>query len=131
MDVDLFTREIDLSITSINERLQQAAGPDYYELDDAVRDTEVLLSAVVSVEDQLPMGCAEEIIRAIQCILSSIQEFKDVCHTACHVKGRPQICIQQDQLEFLLELHFSPPDLARFFLCVYANYKKENYSIWA
>ena len=95
-----------------------------------LRDTEVLLSAVVSVEDQLPMGCAEEIIGAIQCILSSIQEFKDVCHTARHVKGRPQSSIQLDQLEFLLELHFLLliwPD----FLCIYAKYKKDNYSIWA
>ena len=117
MDIDLFTREVDLCITSINERLQHAAEPEFYELDDAVHDTEVLLSAVVAVEDQLPMGCADKIIRAIQCILSSIQEFRDVCYSTRRVKGRPQISIQQDQLEFLLELHFSPADLARFF-CV-------------
>ena len=63
-------------------------------------------SAVVSVEDQLPMGGGEIIIRAIQCVLNSIQELKDVCQTR-HIRGRPQISIKEDQLEFLLELQFS------------------------
>ena len=73
-------------------------------------------SAVVSVEDQLPMG-GGEIIGAIQHVLDSIQELKDACQRK-HVRGRPQISIKEDQLEFLLELHFYPSDLARFFFSV-------------
>ena len=44
-------------------------------INDAMRDTELVLSVVVSVEDQLPMG---NIISAIQGVLSSILEFKDI-----------------------------------------------------
>ena len=62
---------------SINERIEQATGPNYDELNDAIWETELLFSAVVSVKDQLPMG-GGEIIGAIQYVLSSIQEL-DVC----------------------------------------------------
>ena len=106
MDVYHFTREVELAIMSIKERIERATGPDYDELNDALWETELLFSAVVSVEDQLPMGGGEIIIRAIQCVLSSIQELKDVCQTR-HIRGRPQISIKEDQLEFLLELQFS------------------------
>ena len=42
-----------------------------------MRDAELLLSVVVSVEDQLPMGGGET-VSAIQGVLSSILEFRDV-----------------------------------------------------
>ena len=112
--MDQFTREVELAIMSINERIEQATGPDYDELNYAIWETELLLSAVVSVEDQLPMGGGEIIISAIQHVLSSIHELKDACQKR-YVRERPQISIKEDQLEFLLELHFSPSDLARFF----------------
>ena len=115
MDMDQFTREVELAIISINERIERATEPDYDELD-AILETELFFSAVVSIEDQLPMGGGEIIIGAIQRVLNSIQEIKDVCQMR-HVRGRPQISIKEDQLECLLELHFSPFDLARFF-CV-------------
>ena len=73
MDMDQFTHELELAIMSISERIEHATGPDYDELD-AVRDTELLCSAVVSVEDQLPNGGGEIIIGAIQSVLSSIKE---------------------------------------------------------
>ena len=111
--MDQFTCEVELAIMSINERIEQATGPDYDELNDAMWETELLCSAVVSVEDQLPIG-GGEIIGAIQRVLSSIQELKDVCQRR-HVRGRPQISIEEDQLEFLLELHFSPSYFALFF----------------
>ena len=66
-----------------------------------MQDTELLLSAVVSVDDLLPMGGGEIIISAIQGVLNSILEFKDECHTR-HVRGGPQISIKY-QPEFLLE----------------------------
>ena len=60
MDVDQFTHEVDLAISSIKERIERPSGTtDYDELDDVIRDAELLLSAVVSVEDQLPRGQAE------------------------------------------------------------------------
>ena len=125
MDMDQFTREVELAIISINERIERATEPDYDELD-AILETELLFSAVVSVEDQLPMGGGEIIVGAIQRV-NSIQEIKDVCQRR-HVRGRPQISIKEDQLEFLLELHFSPSDLAHF-LCFYTNYMQEDCSV--
>ena len=77
--MDQFTREVELAIMSINERIEQATGPDYDELNDPIQETELLFSEVVSVEDQLPMGGGEIIIGAIQHVLHSIQELKDVC----------------------------------------------------
>ena len=62
------------NVTSINERTEWATGPDYDEINDAI---ELLLSVVVSVEDQLPMGGGET-VSAIQGVLSSILEFRDV-----------------------------------------------------
>ena len=99
MDMDQFTREVELAIMSINKRIEQATGPDYDELNDAIWETELLFSAVVSVEDQLPMGGGEIIISAIQHVLSFIHELKDACRR--YVRGRPQISIKEDQLEFL------------------------------
>ena len=85
MDVhELYTREVDLAITSIKERIERATGADYDELD-AVRDTELLLS----IEDQLG-----------ECH-SRCPQFKDVCRSRL-VRGKPQICIKK----ILLELHF-------------------------
>ena len=104
------------AIMTIKERIELASGPEYHALDDAERETEILLSAVVSVEDCLPVGAGETIIGAIRGILTSIQEFKNVCGSR-HIRGRPQIPIQEEQLEFLLELHLSSSELARFF-CV-------------
>ena len=115
MNMDQFTHEVELAIISINERIERATGQDYNELD-AILETELLFSAVVSVEDQLPMGGGEIIIGAIQRVLNSIQELKDACQRR-HVRGRPQISIKEDQLEFLLELHFPLPIWPVFF-CV-------------
>ena len=89
MDV---TREIELGI---NERIEW---PDYDELNDAVRELRWYLLRI----SFLPMGGGEIIISAIQSVLSSILELKDVCRTT-HVRERPQICMK-DQLEFLFEL---------------------------
>ena len=68
---------------------------------------------MVSVEDQLPNRGGEIIIGAIQSVFSSILELKDVCQRR-HVRERPQISIEENQFEFLLELHFSPSSFARF-----------------
>ena len=70
----------------------------------------------MSVEDCLSVGAGETIIGAIRGILTSIQELKNVCGSR-HIRGRPQIPIQEEQLEYLLELHFSSSELARIF-CV-------------
>ena len=101
---------------TVKERIELVSGPEYHALDDTERETEILLSAVpvVSVEDCLPVGAGETIIGAIRGILTSIQEFKNVhvCGSR-HIRGRPQIPIQEEQLEFLLELDFSSFELAR------------------
>ena len=75
------------------------------------------MSAVVSVENCMPLGAGEVVVGALQGILSSIQDFKDVCHRR-HVRGRPQIPIKEEQLEFLLEFN-------SIFLCFYTNCSEE------
>ncbi len=94
MDVDQFTSDVQAAITSIKERIELANWQDYKCLVDVERETETLLSAVVCVDDDLPVGVGEIIIGAIPSILKSIQEFKDVCYTS-HLRGRPQIPIKQ------------------------------------
>ena len=42
MDVYHFTREVELAIMSIKERIERATGPDYDELNDALWETELL-----------------------------------------------------------------------------------------
>ena len=79
MDSVELTGDIQAAIMTIKERIELASGPEYHALDYAERETEILLSTVVSVEDCLPIGAGETIIGAIRGILTSIQEFKNVC----------------------------------------------------
>ena len=44
---------VDAAITSIDERIEWATGPEYDELNDAIRDTELLLSAVVLLSSRM------------------------------------------------------------------------------
>ena len=40
--MDHFTRELELALMSIIEGIEHATGPDYDELNDAIRETELL-----------------------------------------------------------------------------------------
>ncbi len=60
---------------SIKGRIEQANGPYYEAVDSAEIETEVLFSAVVAMDDTLPIEIYELIIGAIKDIGSSVQDF--------------------------------------------------------
>ncbi len=71
---------------------------------------------MVSVDDTLPVEMYDTVVEAIRDILSSVQEYKQVCYRSIR-RGRPHIPIPEEQLEYLLQMQFSSAELARFF-CV-------------
>ncbi len=65
-----------------------------------------LFSAVVAMDDTLPIEIYELIIGAIRDICSSVQDYKNVCSRSTR-RGRSQIPIPEEQLEYLLHMRFS------------------------
>ena len=76
LDFNDFTREVQVAITSIKERIELAVGPEYDALEIAEYKTKLLLSAVVSVESCMHAGAGEVVVGAIQSILSSLRDLK-------------------------------------------------------
>ena len=75
---------------------------------------------VLSVEDSVPFGLGEVITESVQSVFYAVQELFDLC---CHSKkGRPQIPISEEHLMYLIELHFSSTDIARFYNVSPPNY---------
>jgi len=64
----------------------------------------VLLSAVVSAGDSLPTEIGETIVEATRGIPLSVQEFNELGNRTR--RGRPQIPIPEETLEYLLQLYF-------------------------
>ncbi len=58
------------------------------------------------MDDTLPIEINELIIGAIRYIGSPVQDFKNVCSRSRR-RGLSQIPIPEEQLEYLLHMHFS------------------------
>ena len=82
-------------------------------IEQLLHEIEEYLMVVPSVEDSVPFGLGEVITESVQSVFYVVQELFDLCRHS--KKGRPQIPISEEHLMYLIELHFSSTDIARFY----------------
>ena len=115
-EIDGVLREID----SVTER------DDEELLESLLLQASLVLRDTLVVEDLLPDGevLSDALCSVVRCLQEAVDE-----KNLSHLKGRPAICIPEEQLAMLLGYHFKVTDIARI-LMVSPRHPKKNYSVW-
>lgn len=100
----------------LSENLEQNASE---QTEIVLRQAENIMEFLLRVVDmpELPLECIdqamEKISRACGLLQANTTTRFRIPALHCGERGRPTLIVTYDQLEFLLELHFSVPDMAR------------------
>ena len=129
-DLCAFLMDVEDAIARIQEAVAElAAGPSASFVEGILFYAELLLRDVLMIEDLLPEQDGQVVVNAIACVVGAVRELKDeFCRN--HMRGRPQIAISEEQLMFLLDLHFSNQEIAHLFKCFISYDKKACDSVW-
>ena len=103
----IFVDEIDEALTEI---ATGADGADEEVLESLLLRANLVLRDILVVEDMLPGG--EVLCNAVYSVIRCLQEAVDEKNLS-HMRGRPSICIPEEQLAMLLGYHFKLTDIAR------------------
>ena len=103
----IFVDEIDEALTEI---ATGADGADEKVLESLLLRANLILRDILVVEDMLPGG--EVLCNAVCSVIRCLQEAVDEKNLS-HMRGRPSICIPEEQLAMLLGYHFKLTDIAR------------------
>ena len=116
MDVDVhvpeFLNDVEKVIEDVQTAFSNTSVLDKEDVEELLQIVEVALMATISIEDSIPLG--ESITEALQSLWSSLEELLELCFRK-RGKGRPEILIREEQLVFLLGLHFTLADIARLY----------------
>lgn len=104
-----FLVEVEEVLVRINREIHQA---DMSVAEQLLCEAHVVLRETVMAEEMLPYGSGHVILEHIQSVVKAIQEVVDD-HHRLHIKGRPQIQIDEGHLLTLIKAHFSTCDIAK------------------
>lgn len=104
-----FVDEIDDILTEI-ATVATADGDDEEVLESLLLRANLALRYILVVEDVLPAGevLSNAVCLVVRCLQEAVDEKK-----LSHIRGRPSICIPEEQLAMLLGFHFKVTDIAR------------------
>ena len=105
-ELDDFLQEVETVLTAIPIDLEDTR----VDLDRVLMSAEWLLRDIMQIEHKIPDG--EALTTAVSEVMSNVQAAVDQS-TVQHRRGRPAIDIPEEQLELLLEHHFTEADIAR------------------
>ena len=109
----VYLNELERVIEEVQISIDQMCTVDEEKIEQVLQEIEELLTVVLSAEDSVPFGTGKVITEAVQSMLLSVQQIYDLHRH--NKKGRPQIPISEEQLVYLIELHFCSTDIARFY----------------
>ena len=105
-ELDDFLQEVETVLTAIPTDLEDTR----VDLDRVLMSAEWLLRDIMQIKHIIPDG--EALTTAVSEVMSNVQAAVDQS-TVQHRRGRPAIDIPEEQLEMLLEHHFTEADIAR------------------
>ena len=109
-ELHAFMVDVEETIIRIQEAVAEPASAGCIE--GILLRSELLLRDVVMIEGLLPVQDGQLIVNVIASVVRAVWELQDAFHR-CHMRGRPQIEISEEQLISLLKLQFSNREIAR------------------